>query len=290
MNGLFVGLTTCDQVYRIEDFIERNHKHYATEFAIYAGGPATNAAVTYGALGGHPTLITAVGRNPLSKLIHSDILRFVPDMIDIMHNETISPPVATVLVSRSNGDRTIVTTMPETRHVRVPANLEGIVKKADSVLVDGFYMDVALQAAAHAKRLGKTVILDGGSWKPGMDGLLRLIDVAIVSERFVVPDKTDVLEAVSEFGVRHGAITRGQRAITVKLPEGYCELPVEQISAVDTLAAGDVLHGAFSYFWDQGDHFVDALRKASAVATFSCRFFGAREWVDRIGGQSKVPT
>lgn len=289
MNGLFVGLATIDHVYRIDDFIDRNLKHYAAKYELYAGGPATNAAFTYGALGGFPTLITAIGRNHYSSVIHSDIAKFVPNILDMWHRETVAPPVATVLVSDNNGDRTIVTTMPEARHLGVPANLEGIVGTADSVLVDGFYMDVALQAAAHARRLGKTVIFDGGSWKPGMDKLLRLVDVAIVSEKFAVPGNMDVLEAIAEHGVRHVAMSRGKGPIKVKLPEGSCELPVEEISAVDTLAAGDVLHGAFSYFWDKGNPFVDALRKASRVATLSCRFFGARQWVDSMATEPKEP-
>ncbi|MDO5747588.1 MAG: PfkB family carbohydrate kinase [Actinomycetaceae bacterium] len=49
-NALFAGLITVDIIHRVKSFPQANHKIQADEQEISAGGPATNAAVTYAAL------------------------------------------------------------------------------------------------------------------------------------------------------------------------------------------------------------------------------------------------
>ena len=48
---------------------------------------------------------------------------------------------------------------------------------------------------------------------------------------------------------------------------------------MDTLGAGDFLHGAFCYYYLEEKELKPALQKASEVATFSCQYKGTREWL-----------
>jgi hypothetical protein len=57
----------------------------------------------------------------------------------------------------------------------------------DAVLVDGHHLDLALPLAAAARAAGVPVLLDGGSWKPGLEQLLTLVDIALISEVLQVP-------------------------------------------------------------------------------------------------------
>lgn len=57
------------------------------------------------------------------------------------------------------------------------------------------------------------------------------------------------------------------------------EIVVPRATAVDTLGAGDILHGAFCHYYAAGQSFTDALRAAAAVATESCAYLGTREWM-----------
>ncbi|MGX1808857.1 PfkB family carbohydrate kinase [Nocardia sp. NPDC055321] len=61
------------------------------------------------------------------------------------------------------------------------------------------------------------------------------------------------------------------------------EVPVPAVAAVDTLGAGDILHGAFCHFHALGEVFPVALRHAAEVAALSCASVGTREW---MGGQT----
>ena len=50
MTALFAGLTTLDVVHRLDHTPDPGLKVTSTDFTMAAGGPATNAAVTYAAL------------------------------------------------------------------------------------------------------------------------------------------------------------------------------------------------------------------------------------------------
>jgi sugar/nucleoside kinase (ribokinase family) len=59
---------------------------------------------------------------------------------------------------------------------------------------------------------------------------------------------------------------------------------VPATAVVDTLGAGDVLHGALAYQLCAHESldaavFADALRRAVAVASRSCASFGTRAWM-----------
>ena len=70
---IFVGLSTMDIVYDVEEFPHANSKVAALSQELYIGGPATNAAIAFAHLGGKATLVTAVGRHPLAGAIKAEI-------------------------------------------------------------------------------------------------------------------------------------------------------------------------------------------------------------------------
>jgi sugar/nucleoside kinase (ribokinase family) len=90
------------------------------------------------------------------------------------------------------------------------------------------------------------------------------------------PDAT--LRWLQEHGVACAAVTRGARPI-VGLERGRrFEIEVPAVHAVDTLGAGDVLHGAFCLRYAATGDFEGSLRFASVIATQSCRGFGIGAW------------
>jgi sulfofructose kinase len=74
---------------------------------------------------------------------------------------------------------------------------------------------------------------------------------------------------------------RGVRWIESGKPEGVRHLPAYDVLVVDTLAAGDVFHGAFALELAHGRAPADALRFASAAAAIKCT---------RPGGRTGCPT
>ena len=155
------------------------------------------------------------------------------------------------------------------------------------VEVDGQYMPLCIAAAKAARELGIPVVLDSGSWKPGMAKLLRSVDTAICSGDFRPPgchSEDDALEYLVARKIRRVAITRGQRSIRYidDGSAGEIRLSSPKLRAVDTLGAGDIFHGAYCFYFAQGLKFFDALAEAARVATFSCRYRGTRQWMNHF--------
>jgi sugar/nucleoside kinase (ribokinase family) len=283
LRGLFVGLTTIDIHYLVDAFPMSNAKTVAGAFAMEVGGPATNAAITFAHLGGSSHLLSLIGQHPFTSFIEHELQQYHVALTDLSP-VAIQLPTISSIVTTPGGQRAILTTrlsstssMKETTWVAHPGDY-------DIVLVDGFQMETCCRVAQQARQYGIPVVLDGGSWKEGMERLLPCVDIAICSEQFRVPDGGDeeaVLAYLARRGVRSRAITRGERPIIYATAEGSGEIAIESVEVVDTLGAGDILHGAFCSYAAKGSPFVAALQQASRLATRSCQSFGTRAWMGR---------
>src|SRR5262249_43484519 len=154
------------------------------------------------------------------------------------------------------------------------------------LLVDGHYMRLCIAAARSAREQGVPVVLDSGSWKPGMEALLPFVGTAICSETFRPPgcrNVRHVFDYLADLGITRVAITAGAKPIRVLEQGKRSSIAVEPTRAVDTLGAGDILHGAFCYYIAQPEAtFTEALRNAARVASFACCFPGTRSWMAKF--------
>ncbi|BAU09883.1 PfkB protein [Leptolyngbya sp. NIES-3755] len=270
-SGLFVGLVTLDLIYLAEAPPSSNQKIVAEETAIAAGGPATNAAIAFQHLGNSATLIGAIGSHPICHLIKSDLQACGVQSVDLDPTKTESPPVSSIVVSKSTGDRAVVSINAVKSQV---TDYSVLLDDIDIVLIDGHQMQIGSAIAKQARERNIPVAIDGGSWKPGFETVLPYVDYAICSANFHPPTNQTVFDYLQNFGISHIAITHGKN--TIKLPT--LEIDVPQVPVVDTLGAGDIFHGAFCHYILEHS-FIDALFKAAHVASHSCRFFGTREWI-----------
>ncbi|UCH15263.1 MAG: hypothetical protein JSV22_04660 [Bacteroidales bacterium] len=292
MEGLFAGLSTVDIQFMMNEFPEVNTKSVVRESNIYSGGPATNAAITYSNLGGRAALITSVGNHFFTEFINNDLATYNVKLYDVSLNANTSPIISSIITSRNTGSRTIVTVDPET-NTGITGNNDKYLKDFCKrelkyykiVLLDCFYIERAIVIAREAKKLSIPVVIDGGSWKNGMEKLLDFIDVAVCSEKFYPPgvkSTDEVFEYMSSGSCERIAITRGEKPILYKDRKEYNKISVTRINAVDTLGAGDVFHGAFCFYFLKGNNFTEALKNAASVATESCKHIGTRKWASKV--------
>lgn len=247
-----------------------------------AGGPVTNAAVAFSALGGQATVMVSVGQHPVTTLLREDMAQVGVSLQDLTPERQEPPPISSIVVSKASGERAVISRNavglqvdPQTVDL---VDLTGI----DIVLLDGHQMALGQQIAEAAAKLPDiSVVVDAGSWKPGFDQVLTLATVVIASANFKPPDDQDALTYLQGLGIPHIAITHGERPIVFSDQGRVGELAVPTTSVVDTLGAGDIFHGAFCYAW-AGD-FPRALVEAARVASFSCRTFGTRTWIRDYG-------
>jgi sugar/nucleoside kinase (ribokinase family) len=285
-SGLFAGLTTIDIQYFVDEFPASNEKikTYAPE--ILVGGPATNAAVAFAFLNGGASLVSATGKNSFSIFIKNDFKENNIHHYNLTGSVNCNPVLATVVTSKSNGNRTIFTHHPGPIASEIASKEIFRQINPQIILLDGFHPESFLELARNSRKENVPVVLDCGSWKPQYIELLPLTDIAICSEDFIPPDcKTlnDVFDFLNDNGVKKSAISRGGDHVIFNDCGKREEMPVEQTAIADSLGAGDFLHGAFCYYYLQmNHHFEHALKYAVKFATLTCKYKGTRSWIKKI--------
>lgn len=285
--GLSIGLSTLDMIYLASGPPQANQKLVAQDSLLAAGGPATNAAATFAHFNNTAHLLSAMGQHPLTQLMRSDLENLKPPVIlnDLIPSQTQSPPVSSIVVTQTTGERAVISLNAQRQIAQphqIPKDLwqKITTNTIDIILIDGHQIPVSLAIAQQATEI--PTVLDGGSWKPGLENLLPYIDYAICSVDFHPPGCQDI-QATMDYLKRtlpkpaHIAITQGGQPILYwNGTEGT--VPIPKIFPVDTLGAGDIFHGAFCHFILHSD-FPQALAQAAQVAATACQSFGTRAWM-----------
>ena len=276
---LFCGLTTIDLVHEVSELPEHGAKAVAQRASIDVGGPATNAARTASALGHNVRLASLVGDGPLALLARQLLTDEGIDIIDLADGG--DPAVSSVAVT-PDGERTVISSNNAGRHGEPPS--KSILDGVSVLLVDGHLMKIQTALARSARERGIPVVLDAGSYRRGMRGLMATCSHVVTSSAFCFPDSQstsgrDLCTEIAGLGAQLAGQTHGPAGIDVLINGQHEVIPVETPSAaVDTLGAGDVMHGALASAVADGLEGADAVEFAARVATRSVMYPGALGW------------
>jgi sugar/nucleoside kinase (ribokinase family) len=281
-NILFLGATTIDIHYLVNNFPPSNAKVKAGDFAVTVGGPATNAAITNAYLGGASELWSVVGKNPFHEFINMELKQFRITHMDLATDEDTFPGISSIITTEKTGDRSVVYKTADYRSLHKDYIKLFEERKFDLVLSDGLLMEASIEIAKLAVSYDIPFVLDAGSWKDRTEKLLRYTDIVICSDDFLPPGirkQKEVFGFLTDHGIERSAITRGGRSILYRDGKNTGDINVREVKAVDTLGAGDILHGAFCHYYADSHDFVHALLKASDLATYTTQFFGTKSWM-----------
>lgn len=267
---LCVGLTTVDVTQRVAEFPVPGQKVQSLDVHLAPGGPAANAARAVAALGHRAVLVTALGGEL------GDFARRALHPVEVRSAGAGGPALSMVAVRERDGERTVISRNAVGVEVADAVD-PALVEASDVVLVDGHLGPLALRAARHATRAGVPVVLDAGSWKPVLDDLLPLVDVAACSAAFELSEAE-----VHARGVPLVIRTHGADPVTWSRGGATGSQPVPVVEVRDTNGAGDVWHGALAVAVARGLAVDDAVRWANEVAAVRVRHTG-RDWVEELG-------
>ncbi len=286
MKALFIGLTTLDIIYYSNGYPKEDSKTYCEKQIVSPGGLAANAAFAYSALGGEAHLMTCLGINSaLSEEVYNQLAEEGVQVKDYAAKGFRSMPVVSVIVNRQNGSRTVINKpVNNVPKPELPENTISVID-FDVVMVDGFYPELALPLIREAKKYHIPVVMDSGSWKQDFEKFLVAIDYLIVSQGLRAPGFEgfeDTYNYLSRFGLKALAFTNGKDPVIGSYAGENFELFPPDIKCVDSLGAGDILHGAFCYYLSVGNDFTHSMEKAMKIASLSCRYEGTREWISHL--------
>lgn len=284
MNAIFWGRSTCDFTYRLKGFPAENNKVFASDFIIQPGGPALNAALTFSKYNGSAYLISGIGNNNFGKSV-KDILTL--NNIKILDNsdDNFEIPISTVFINSRSSTRTIINSpyiIPSENFKN--EKIYGIIEhvKPDLILIDGYGLENAVEVFEYAKNKKIKIVLDGGSWKENSNEYFKYVDIAICSGKFRTPGLSldETISFLHEIGIKYVAFTNEENPIISSIDYKKEFIPVDKVKTVDTLGAGDVMHGSFCFHYLKNKNFNLSLKKAAVDASNSCRYFGTHTWWD----------
>jgi len=271
--GWFVGLATLDVIQLVDVLPAPNQKTTAKQTWLAAGGPATVAAIAFAALGGRAVLWTALGGGAAADAIRADLASAGVEVIDAAP-DGFEVATSSVLLDAATGERAVISGSGHRPHLASPPKPD--LTAADVVLIDGHHAELAAAAAREASASGLPVVVDAGSHKPVFDQLLTLSTDVICSADYVHPAGLTPAELAA--GRRLLAVSHGADALVWWSDGEHGVVQPPSAPVVDTLSAGDVLHGAYAFGLASGWSRLGALEFAVQVASIRVRRLGPFAW------------
>jgi len=286
---LCAGIIVLDEVFRVEQFPQPDGKVQARDFFAVNGGCAANAAVAVARLGASAALAGPMG-GPAGSDENGDrvLAALARDKIDCtacQRTAGFATALSAIFID-ARGDRMIVTYRDDRLAAVPPHDPESLTASADIVLADNRYPAFVTPICAAARRRGLRVVVDGDRPSFEDDPLFGLASHLIFSSECLreTTGTADLAEGLARIAQRTDAflaVSNGPDDIVYLQGGKPCRLPVFQIDAVDTLAAGDAFHGGFVLALAEGKSEIEAMRFGAAVAGIKC---------GRLGGGAGMPT
>ena len=277
-----IGVAVRDLTVALAEFPSPDTKVRAQAFAESGGGPVPTALVTMARLGDRAAFAGVVGHDAAGAFLLEDLRREGVDVRGVAVRGGLSSPTSVILVEK-DGRRTVC----EWRQDDLPlapsdlAPFEPALERCRLLLVDARLPDAQIDAARRVRARGAIVMIDCGHPRPGVEALLPLCDVAVLSQsypRSLLGTGFDPRAFVEEMsrslaaeGLRIAGLTLGPEGCLISAAGG-APVRIEgiRIQAVDTTGAGDVFHGALAHALLGGADSIDAARFANAAAAAKC--------------------
>jgi sulfofructose kinase len=275
------GAATYDLLYRVERLPFGPGKLLPKSMMEVAHGMATSAAAAVAGLGGRARLVARVGDDPRGHRFVAEIAAAGVDCSMVRLVGGARTPLCSVLID-DEGERLVIPYYgPELGQDPGWVPLDAVVA-ADAVLADVRWPEGAAAVLDAARAAGRPAVLDADVGPPDlvMD-LAERASHAIFSETAALVCSgggcmEETVRALAAQVDGFVAVTAGAEGCFWLAGDEVRQLRPPPVGVVDTLAAGDVFHGAFALALAEGRGEVAALGFANVAAALKCRTFGGR--------------
>jgi sugar/nucleoside kinase (ribokinase family) len=278
------GIAVLDALFRVAQFPVPEAKTQASAFMFVSGGCAANAAVAIARLGGRARFAGPLGgpagQDAIGERIVAALAAEQVDTAWCPRVAGVASPTSAICVD-PRGERAIVNYRDDRLAAVRPGDPSAIVATADAVLADNRFPEFVLPICQAARARGLPVVLDADKPTRATDVLLRVASHVVFSTEGLratagTHDLGAGLERIAAVTGSFLAVTDGPNDMLWRAPgaQGSRRMAAFPIQPVDTLAAGDVFHGAFALALTEGRRESEAIRFAAAAAAIKCTRFG----------------
>jgi len=286
-----VGSLNADLTIYCERLPQPGETVHGNGFAVNPGGKSANQAVAAGRLGGHVSLVGAVGEDANGNMLQASA---AGAGVDVGHVRTSSEPTGVAVIAvDAHGENNIIISAGANGTLS-PADVADAADVLEGAAVVSLCLEVAmptvLAAAQAGHDAGATVLLNLSPYAHIPAELAELTDVLLVNAHeaalFLGPGASvpgadahaaqwdTVRERFAGRGIRRVLVTLGAHGSVVLDSEAAPGSSVTfvaptRVDAVDTTGAGDAFTGAVAVRLAAGDALADAARFASVAAALA---------------------
>ena len=283
MKILCLGHVTYDTTIPVEGFPEENEKYHINNKIECGGGPASNAGYLLAKWGEEVYIGGVVGNDYQGQATKKEFDRIGAhtDYLDI--NDKVGTDSSYIIANTKNGSRTILTSIAGRKEHPTRININD---KFDYIVLDG---DEAEEAKRVLNNNYEAIsILDAGNLREGTVELSYLVDYLVCSHDYAEDytnmkmnyDDIDsiirIYEKMKESYDNKIIITLESKGCFFEENGEYKIVPSIKINPVDSTGAGDIFHGAFTYFLANGYPLEEVLRLANITGALSVEKLGSR--------------
>lgn len=281
-NSTFDNTVYCDG-FIVED--ERNSFDFAT---MTPGGPASNAASVIAKFGNPVDLYGRMGNDAYGSFVRKMLNEENINTQYLKISDSVSTPFSFIIINTKDGTRTINTIRSKVEYNNPKIEDFEYRKDYDFILVDGKYPDDSIELIDNNPNA--ISIIDAGRANPGVIEVCKKVNFIICSEDFANSVTESEIDDNEENNIRifrkmQEIFPKATIAITVGKKGYMCEKDSEVVTipayvpeapTIDTNAAGDIFHGAFTYAIANGYDYHQSLEFANVTASLSTTKSGGR--------------
>lgn len=276
-----LGAICTTAIFQVERIESAPAKVMASQRCTVVDGMAVSAACAFQKLGGQAQVWARVGEDAEAQAMRQALALEGVDASGLHTVPGARSSHAAVIVD-AQGQRLVV----PFHDPQVDASPDWLplheLAQADLLHCDVRWPEGALAALHAARHLGVRTMVDGDvAPQAVLQSLMPLADYAVFSDAGLraYTGLHDVKEALLQVAQKHSlhvGASCGEDGYFWVEDGGIQHAPALAVQAVDTLAAGDVFHGALALAILEGQAMAQAARFACAAASLKCTQFGGR--------------
>ena len=287
MRAICVGHSTFDTTLPMNEYPTENTKNRVERHIECGGGPASNGAYLLQKWGMPTIICSVVGDDYYGDRIIDDFIQVGADIRYIEKNHGHFTDSSYIIANMSNGSRTIITSKDD----KVRKLNHDVLDKCDVILIDGEHPETAHQVLDNNPNA--ISVIDASRLNDDVKSLCRKVKYVVCSHEFAeefsnkkldyddINLLTEVHKEMSDYFKTNIIITLEAKGSFTIIDGKYKIIPSIKVKALDSTGAGDIFHGAFTYFIGMNYSLYEAIRLASITGAIS---------VTRIGSRYSIPT
>lgn len=286
MKVLCVGHSTYDITFPMDEYPTENVKYRVKEKIECGGGPASNGAYLLAKWGMDTTMISIIGKDYYGDKIIKEFQNIGANTEYIEQREGYMTTNSYIVSNKQNGSRTILSSKdnPIRKHSK------SILLDADVILIDGEHPDTAEEVLDNNP--DAISVLDAGRLNDDTKKLGKKVTYLVCSHEFAeeftnLKTSSSDFETLKEIHRRLAEYFHTNIIITLEatgsftvIDEEYKIIPSKRVKAIDSTGAGDIFHGALTYFLANHYPLEEAIKLSSTTSAIS---------VTRVGSRLSIP-